>query len=140
MSYNHYRHRHYNLSRNQRRHYAKEMEELQRYFNDSPDWSISSHLDSCYKIYPDFELRLSNRSVAYKHDVSGKFSLLVNISTSKQRFIDLIENKVDDLVAQLQTLPLENYRYINIVNGKIHCFLKNYKTKEEIFEIRKAEN
>lgn len=31
MSYNHYRHRHYNLSRNQRQHYAKEMEELQRY-------------------------------------------------------------------------------------------------------------
>ena len=89
--YNSYRRRSYNISRSKARSYAEEMESLESSFAElsKAGWSISNHLDSCYKDYGKFELRLSNHSAAYQHDLNDGY-LIVNIKKSKLDFVDFI--------------------------------------------------
>ena len=132
--YNRYRHRNYNLSKNKKREYAQKMSDLSDYFENS-DWCISSHLDSCYKNFDDFELRISNHSAEYVHDLTGQTGLLINIKGSKLKFIKIIENDVPLVLKQLKKLSLDKYRFINIIGNNINCYLKNYKTKKDVFKL-----
>ena len=137
MSYNSYRKRNYHLSHNQARKYAQAMDALSSYFNNKSDWTISTHLDSCYCDYPKYTIRLSNHSADNQyHDLNGTNGLLVNIRCRKLDFIDTIENKIPEIVKQLDKLPLQKYRFINIVNNKINCFYRNFKTKKDEFLIK----
>ena len=73
--YNSYRKRSFSLSDTKRKEYAQNMNEIKEYFADNPSWSISYHLDSAYRYYERFQLRLSNHSANNMyHD------LIVNVS------------------------------------------------------------
>lgn len=133
--YNNYRKRTYNLTDRQRRLYAQDMQDLENYLQ-STDYSYYSSLDSIYKNYPDFELRLSNHSADNKyHNIYTSSTLLVNVRCSKLAYREYIEKKVPKILNLLKTLDLLKYRYINIVNEQVNCYLKDYKTKKEKFTI-----
>lgn len=133
--YNAYRKRSYNLTERQRRLYAQDMQELEAYLQ-STDFSYSSSLDSIYKNYPNFELRLSNHSADNKyHDIYTSSTLLVNVRCSKLAYREYIEKKVPVILNLLKTLDLTKYRYINIVNEQVNCYLRGFKTKKEKFTI-----
>lgn len=140
--YNGYRKRTYNLTDRQRRLYAQDMQDLENYLQ-STEFSYSSSLDSIYKNYPDFELRLSNHSADNKyhsadnkyHDIYTSSTLLVNVRCSKLAYREYIEKKVPVILNLLKTLDLTKYRYINIINDQVNCYLKSYKTKKEKFSI-----
>ena len=133
--YNAYRHRYYNVSKSKARKYAASMNELSNYFDNS-DWDISAPLDSCYKNFGNYEIRISNHSAEYVHDLSGKTGLLVNIKGSKLDFIDIINNKVPIVIKFLNKLPLNKYRFINIFYNNVNCYYKGFKTKKDIFQIK----
>lgn len=133
--YNAYRKRSYNLTERQRRLYAQDMQELESYLQ-STDFSYYSSLDSIYKNYPNFELRLSNHSADNKyHDIYTSSTLLVNVRCSKLAYREYIEKKVPVILNLLKTLDLTKYRYINIVNEQVNCYLRGFKTKKEKFTI-----
>ena len=133
--YNSYRKRTYNLTDNQRRNYANEMKNLEEYLQDS-EWSYSPSLDSCYKNFENFELRLSNHSAdnQYHNIIDSKY-LLVNVKCSKLDFKKYIEKRVSKILHLLSTLDLSKYRFVNIVGNNVNCYVKGYKTKKEKFEI-----
>ena len=134
--YNGYRKRVYNLTDRQRRLYAQDMQDLEDYLQ-STDYSYSSSLDSIYKNYPNFELRLSNHSADNKyHDIYTSSTLLVNVRCSKLAYREYIEKKVPVILNLLSTFDLSKYRYINIVNDQVNCYLKSFKTKKEKFTIK----
>lgn len=131
--YNAYRKRSFNLSRNKRKEYAEQMQEIEEYFDNS-DWDISTQLDSCYKEYESYRVRISNHSADNQyHDIYDDSSLLINIKASKLNFIDIIENDIDHILSIINKLDLEKYRFINVVNGNINCFYKKYKTKKDVY-------
>lgn len=133
--YNGYRKHSYNLTDRQRKLYAQDMKDLENYLQ-STDYSYSSSLDSIYKNYPDFELRLSNHSADNKyHNIYTSPTLLVNVRCSKLAYREYIEKKVPVILNLLSTLDLSKYRYINIVNDQVNCYLKSFKTKKEKFSI-----
>jgi len=133
--YNKYRKRLYNLTDRQRRLYAQDMQDLENYLQ-STDYSYSSSLDSIYKNFPNFELRLSNHSADNQyHDIYTSSTLLVNVRCSKLAYREYIEKKVPAILNLLKTLDLSKYRYINIINEQVNCYLKDYKTKKEKFSI-----
>lgn len=133
--YNNYRKCSYNLTDRQRRLYAQDMQDLENYLQ-STEFSYSSSLDSIYKNFPDFELRLSNHSADNQyHDIYTSSTLLVNVRCSKLAYREYIEKKVPIILNLLKTLDLTKYRYINIINGQVNCYLKSYKTKKEKFSI-----
>lgn len=133
--YNSYRKRSFSLSDTKRKEYAQNMNEIKEYFADNPSWSISYHLDSAYRYYERFQLRLSNHSADNMyHELNNSERLLVNVKCSKLDFINTIENNVDSIVQFVNTLALDKYRFINIVGSKANCYLRNYKTKKDIFE------
>lgn len=135
--YNSYRKRSFSLSDTKRKKYAENMNEIKEYFLESEVWNISYHLDSAYRYYERFELRLSNQSADNKyHDLNNSERLLVNIKCSKIDFINTIENNVDSIVEFANTLELDKYRFINIVGFNVNCYLKGYKTKKEIYDWR----
>lgn len=132
--YNSYRKRSFNQTDNQRRAYAQQMEELQEVFDNMQDWSISSALDSAYKSYEKFELRLSNHSANNQHHDLENGHLIVNIKASKLDFVKLIKSgKVDEFVEKINKLDLPRYRFINVVNGNLNCYIKGFKTKKEVY-------
>lgn len=133
MGYNRYRKRSYNRSKNQNREYAQQMEALEIFFDGLDEWILSSMKDSAYKSFENYEVRLSNHSADNKYHDLENGTLLVNIKTSKLKFQEIIETKLDDILKVVNNLDLEKYRFINIVNGNINCYLKNYKTKKEVF-------
>lgn len=136
MAYNYYRKRHYHLSDTKKRQYSQQMREIESYFDSLEGWAISSHLDSAYKLYPTFELRLSNHSADNQyHNLIDAIRITVNVKCSKLDFINIIENKIESIVQFIKTLEIEKYRFINIVDGKVNCYLRNYKTKKVVFEI-----
>lgn len=133
--YNNYRKRSYNLTDRQRRLYAQDMQDLENYLQ-STEFSYSSSLDSIYKNFPDFELRLSNHSADNQYnDIYTSSTLLVNVRCSKLAYREYIEKKVPVILNLLKTLDLTKYRYINIVNDQVNCYLKSFKTKKEKFSI-----
>lgn len=136
--YNAYRKRSFNRSDTQRREYAQAMDELSQAFDElfQFGWSISSHLDSAYKNYDYYQVRLSNHSADNQyHDIHNGY-LIINIKVSKQDFVNLIENYLSDLLSYLDTLDLSLYRFINVTNkGKrITCYYKNFKSKKDVFD------
>lgn len=137
MGYNKYRRRSYSISKSKARSYAEDMENLQDSFLglQKDGWTISNHLDSCYKLYDNFEIRISNHSANNQyHDLNGE-NLIVNIKKSKLEFVSFIENNLTHILEKLGELDLTKYRFINIVNSRITCYLKDFKTKKDIIEI-----
>ena len=132
--YNSYRKRTYNVSDAKRREYAAQMDEIKDYFDQKKDWSISVNLDSCYKHYPEFEIRISNHSADNQyHDLHDGY-LIVNIKGSKLNFENIIENEVDEIVDYLKTIDLSKYRFVNVTNEKISLYFKGFKTKKDVIE------
>ena len=138
MAFNRYRKRHYSISKTKAREYASEMENISELFSATgkySDWSISSKLDSCYKDFSEYEIRISNHSADNKyHDIHTGY-LIVNIKSSKLDFEEKIDNLVPTLTQKLKELDLEKYRFINVVNNKINCFYRGFKTKKDVFEL-----
>lgn len=136
--YNPYRKRRFTQSDTQRRKYAQTMDDLKTEFTQLPDWIISSTLDSCYKRYDQFRLRLSNHSADNCYHDLQNGQLLVNYKVSKLDFLMLIKSgEIDEIAQKISKLDLDNYRFINIVNSKVSCYYKNYKTKKDVFELAK---
>lgn len=133
MSYNSYRHRHYNISKTKARNYAQEMEDLEQQFDQLADWSLSSMKDSAYKYFGDFEIRLSNHSANNQYHDLENGTLLINVKLSKLHFIEFIENELDSLLKKLNDIELTKYRFINVVDTHINCFYKEFKTKKDVF-------
>ena len=136
--HNAYRKRSFNSSDTQRREYAQTMDELSRVFDELSQfgWSISSHLDSAYKNYDYYQVRLSNHSADNQyHDIHEGY-LIINIKASKQDFVNLIENYLDHLLSYIDTLDLSKYRFINVTNrGKrITCYYRGFKTKKDVID------
>ncbi|MBS4769674.1 hypothetical protein KG090_00665 [Carnobacteriaceae bacterium zg-ZUI240] len=132
--YNAYRKRSFSRTDNQRREYAKKIEELEQEFEQLDEWYLSSMKDSAYKEYEKYTVRLSNHSAdnAY-HDLhDGK--LLVNIRASKLEFIDIINNQLDKILDKINNLDLDKYRFINSsqTGYEIKCYYKGYKTKKDV--------
>lgn len=137
MTYNAYRKRHYNLSSNQKKQYALEMQELENYLSNS-DYSYSTHLDSVYKELDDCTIRLSNhKPTSNYHDLSDNTSRpIVDIRKSKKDFISFLENEMENLIAIISYLDLTYYRYIKVKpeSKTLVCYFKGYKTKKvELF-------
>lgn len=130
--YNAYRKRSYNMSDSKRREYAQSMEAMFDWFLNS-EWSLSSAQDSAYKHFEKYQVRLSNHSADNSYHDLENGDLIVNIKASKLKFREIIENELEAVLKKVNDLELEKYRFINVVNGKINCYLKGYKTKKEVF-------
>lgn len=134
--YNSYRKRVYTYSKTKRREYAEKMEALEENFDNLNGWSLSTMKDSAYKTMDNYTIRLSNHSANNQyHDIFDSNKLLVNIKASKLDFIDVINNKLSDVLNIIDTLDLSNYRFVNVLNGRIDCYLKDYKTKKDVFKL-----
>ena len=132
--YNAYRKRSFNRSDKQRREYAQVMEELENAFENLNGWHLSNMMDSAYKNFDNYQVRLSNHSADNKyHDLENGY-LIVNVKASKLHFVDIIENKLDKILEKVDKLELDKYRFINATNLEhdIKCYLKGYKTKKEV--------
>ena len=132
--YNAYRKRSFNRSDKQRREYAQTMEELENAFDNLDGWHLSNMMDSAYKNFDNYQVRLSNHSADNKyHDLENGY-LIVNVKASKLNFVDIIENKLDKILEKVDKLALDKYRFINATNLEhdIKCYLKGYKTKKEV--------
>lgn len=134
MAWNSYRKRHYNISDSKRRSYANQMQEIEEYFIENDDWDISSRLDSAYRSYNDYTVRLSNHSADNQYHDIHNGRLLINVKSSKLDFIRRIENEVDKIVEYVDTLELEKYRYIHVNGSFLKAYLKGYKTNFEEFK------
>ena len=137
--YNAYRKRSFNRSDKQRREYTQAMEELSQAFDELSQygWSISSHLDSAYKNYDYYQVRLSNHSVDNQyHDIHEGY-LIVNIKASKQDFVEIIEHRLGGILAKVDSLDLSLYRFINVTNNgsRLTCYYKGFKTKKDVIEV-----
>lgn len=131
MGYNHYRHRYYHISKTKARDYAKQMDDLENTFEqDHPQWTLSTMKDSCYRDYEQFQVRISNHSPEYKHDVMNGY-LIINIKGSKLKFVEIIENTVPKVIDRLKQVNLTKYRFINVINNRIDLFYKDFKTKKD---------
>ena len=137
--YNAYRKRSFNRSDTQQREYAQAMDELSQAFDELSQygWSISSHLDSAYKNYDYYQVRLSNHSADNQyHDIYEGY-LIVNIKASKQDFVTIIEHKLSGILAKVDTLDLSLYRFYqyNQYGSRLTCYYKGFKTKKDVFEV-----
>ena len=137
--YNAYRKRSFNRSDTQRREYAQAMENLSQAFDELSQygWSISSHLDSAYKNYDYYQVRLSNHSADNQyHDIHEGY-LIVSVKASKQDFVEIIEHKLSGILSKVDALGLSLYRFINVTNNgsRLTCYYKGYKTKKDVIEV-----
>lgn len=131
MGYNSYRHRRYNISKTKARNYAQQMDNLENIFDkEYPEWQLSMMKDSCYRDYGKFEIRISNHSAEYKHDIMDGY-LIVNIKGSKLDFPKIIDNIVPKVLNRLKRINLNNYRFVNVINSRIDLFYKEFKTKKD---------
>ena len=130
--YNAYRKRSFNRSDKQRREYAQAMDELEQAFDELDGWYLSSMKDSAYKDFGNYSVRLSNHSADNNyHNLDGGY-LLINIKASKLDFVDIINNKLDEILEKINTLDLEKYRFINVTKSNINYYYKGYKTKKDV--------
>ena len=132
--YNPYIKRSFNRSDKQRREYAQAMEELEQAFEELDGWHLSSMMDSAYKDFEKYQVRLSNHSADNQyHDLENGY-LIVNVKASKLNFVDIIENKLDKILEKVDKLDLDKYRFINATNLEhdIKCYIKGYKTKKDV--------
>ena len=138
MAYNRYRKRHYNISKTKSRDYAESMDDLFGAFNTQyKDWEISTMGDSCYKaLTSNIDIRISNHSADnHYHDLHTECRLLINIKGSKLDFTRIIDTKVPQVLAVLNKVNLEPYRFINVVGNRVHLFYRGYKTKKDTLVI-----
>ena len=115
------------------------MDELSQAFDELSQygWSISSHLDSAYKNYDYYQVRLSNHSADNQyHDIYEGY-LIVNIKASKLDFVKIIEHRLSGILAKIDTLDLSPYRFINVTNNgrRLTCYYKGFKTKKDVIEV-----
>lgn len=129
--YNAYRKRSFSLSDTKRKEYAEKMEKLSDEIYEL-GWSLSTMKDSCYKSYDNYKVRLSNHSADNQYHDLESGELIVNIKASKLDFVDIIKNKLETILAEVDKLDLSDFRFINVtsLNGNIHCYYKGYKTKK----------
>lgn len=132
--YNTYRKRSYNLSDNERRRYAQEMQELEAYLQTT-EFQYSSTLDSVYKNYDNYTIRLSNHSANNQYHDLYNDKLLVNVKCSKLNYKKEIELRLPLIIKKLEALDLKEFRFINIVSNNINCYYKNYKTKKIVYNL-----
>ena len=132
--YNSYRKRSYNLSDNERRKYAQEMKNLEAYLQTT-EFQYSSTLDSIYKNYDNYIIRLSNHSANNQYHDLYNDKLLVNVKCSKLNYKKEIEIRLPLIIKKLEALDLEEFRFINIVSNNINCYYKNYKTKKIVYNL-----
>ena len=67
------------------------------------------------------------------HDLENG-RLIVNIKASKLDFVPFIESgKVAEIVEKINKLDLTKYRFINVINGNLNCYIKGFKTKKEVY-------
>lgn len=132
--YNAYRKRSFNRTDNQRREYAKAMDQLEKGFENLDGWELSSMKDSAYKDFGKYIVRLSNHSADNQYHDLENGKLIVNVKASKLNFVSIIENKLDTILEKIDTIDLEKYRFINAtcMEHEIKCYLKGYKTKKDI--------
>lgn len=134
--YNSYRKRSFNRSDKQRREYAQAMDELEQAFDELDGWLLSSKMDSAYKKFDNYEVRLSNHSADNQYHDLENGRLIVNVRVSKLNFLSVIEDQLDGILAKVDKLSLSDYRFINVnlANKTISCFYKGYKTKKDIID------
>jgi hypothetical protein len=134
--YNSYRKRSFNRSDKQRREYAQAMDELEQAFDELDGWLLSSKMDSAYKNFDNYEVRLSNHSADNQYHDLENGRLIVNVRVSKLNFLSVIEDQLDGILAKVDKLSLSDYRFINVnlANKTISCFYKGYKTKKDIID------
>ena len=132
--YNSYRKRSYNLSDNECRKYAQEMKNLEAYLQTT-EFQYSSTLDSIYKNYDNYIIRLSNHSANNQYHDLYNDKLLVNVKCSKLNYKKEIEIRLPLIIKKLEALDLEEFRFINIVSNNINCYYKNYKTKKIVYNL-----
>lgn len=134
--YNSYRKRSFNRSDKQRREYAQAMDELEQAFDELDGWLLSSKMDSAYKNFDNYEVRLSNHSANNQYHDLENGRLIVNVRVSKLNFLSVIEDQLDGILAKVDKLSLSDYRFINVnlANKTISCFYKGYKTKKDIID------
>lgn len=132
--YNSYRKRSFNRSDKQRREYAQAMDNLEQAFENLDGWYLSSMMDSAYKDFGKYEIRLSNHSADNRYHDLDNGRLIVNIKASKLNFVDIIENKLDKIIEKIDSLDLDKYRFINATNKEhdIKCYYKGFKTKKDV--------
>ena len=99
-------------------------------------WELSSMKDSAYKDFGKYEVRLSNHSADNQYHDLENGHLIVNIKASKLNFVDIIENHLQKIIEKIETLDLEQYRFINATNleNNIKCYYKGYKSKKDVIE------
>ena len=134
--YNSYRKRSFNRSDKQRREYAQAMDELEQAFDEVDGCLLSSKMDSAYKNFDNYEVRLSNHSADNQYHDLENGRLIVNVRVSKLNFLSVIEDQLDGILAKVDKLSLSDYRFINVnlANKTISCFYKGYKTKKDIID------
>lgn len=134
--YNSYRKRSFNRSDKQRREYAQAMDELEQAFDELDGWLLSSKMNSAYKNFDNYEVRLSNHSADNQYHDLENGRLIVNVRVSKLNFLSVIEDQLDGILAKVDKLSLSDYRFINVnlANKTISCFYKGYKTKKDIID------
>ena len=134
--YNAYRKRSLNMSDSKRKEYAQAMDELEQAFDELDGWILSSKMDSAYKNFDNYEVRLSNHSADNQYHDLENGRLIVNVRASKLNFLSVIQSQLDEILAKVDKLPLSDYRFINVnlANKSISCFYKGYKTKKDVID------
>ena len=134
--YNAYRKRSFNMSDSKRKEYAQAMDELEQAFDELDGWILSSKMDSAYKNFDNYEVRLSNHSADNQYHDLENGRLIVNVRASKLNFLSVLQSQLDEILAKVDKLPLSDYRFINVnlANKSISCFYKGYKTKKDVID------
>ena len=134
--YNAYRKRSFNMSASKRTEYAQAIAEVAQAFDELDGWILSSKMDSAYKNFDNYEVRLSNHSADNQYHDLENGRLIVNVRASKLNFLSVIQSQLDEILAKVDKLPLSDYRFINVnlANKSISCFYKGYKTKKDVID------
>ena len=134
--YNAYRKSRFSMSDSKRKEYAQAMDELEQAFDELDGWILSSKMDSAYKNFDNYEVRLSNHSADNQYHDLENGRLIVNVRASKLNFLPVIQSQLDEILAKVDKLPLSDYRFINVnlANKSISCFYKGYKTKKDVID------
>ncbi|QBO37384.1 DUF669 domain-containing protein [Periweissella cryptocerci] len=157
MAYNSYRKRSFNVSKNQAREYASELEEISTYFRNTTV-DISSHLDSVYfmfnqetgldrrtkaKNFDGWSVRLSNHSYDNQYHSLNRANHVINIKSSKLDFIEKYKNVNNTLTTIFETLQqngidLCDVNFINYANN-VSVKLSNRKTLKTLVNLETIE-
>lgn len=102
-----------------------------------PEWQLSIRKNSCWHSYESFLVEISNSSANYRFQQSDYLEVYIN--SSKLDFPKIIDNVVPKVLKRLQDIDLTEYRFINVINGRIDLYYKNFKTKKVSISIDRTE-